>query len=326
MELKRLSGKYKNSKILYYYKRYCELLLPVSIYSNKKKCFTLLDNAFEANLINQRVTYYNKMATVIKLNSEIDTLQDIYKLKKKNTYFFDLKEYSRFFFSTNKVSVLFGDITHIPEIPSVTKSRPIEGQNSNAIIFKLNKIRHFLFINDPVSFHDKKDLLISRSKVHPFQHNRIHFLEMYFNHPFCNIGKVNRNDLNSEWVVNRMTIGEQLRYKFILCLEGNDVATNLKWVMSSNSIAVMPKPKYETWFMEGTLIADYHYIEIKDDFTDVEEKLTFYLKHKDNALAIIENANNFVAQFKNKKREDAISFMVLQKYFKMTGQNDSLKY
>ena len=51
-----------------------------------------------------------------------------------------------------------------------------------------------------------------------------------------------------------MTINEQLHYKFILCSEGNDVASNLKWVMSSNSIAVMPKPKFETWFMEGILV------------------------------------------------------------------------
>ena len=29
------------------------------------------------------------------------------------------------------------------------------------------------------------------------------------------------------------------------------------------SIVIMPKPKYETWFMEGTLIPDYHYIFIK---------------------------------------------------------------
>ena len=40
------------------------------------------------------------------------------------------------------------------------------------------------------------------------------------------------------------------KHKFILCIEGNDVASNLKWVMSSNSVAVMPKPKFESWFME----------------------------------------------------------------------------
>lgn len=59
------------------------------------------------------------------------------------------------------------------------------------------------------------------------------------------------------------TIREHLDYKFIMAIEGNDVASNLKWVMSSNSLAVMPRPTCETWFMEGTLIPDYHYIEVR---------------------------------------------------------------
>jgi hypothetical protein len=40
----------------------------------------------------------------------------------------------------------------------------------------------------------------------------------------------------------------------------------------------------------------------------------------DAALAIIKNANDYVMQFKNKKREDLISFLVLDKYFYKTSQ------
>ncbi len=49
-----------------------------------------------------------------------------------------------------------------------------------------------------------------------------------------------------------MSIDEQLGHKFIMCIRGNDVATNLKWVMSSSSIAVMPRPDVESWYMEGS--------------------------------------------------------------------------
>ncbi len=117
-----------------------------------------------------------------------------------------------------------------------------------------------------------------------------------------------------------MTIKEQLEYKFILAIEGYDVASNLKWVMSSNSIAVMPRPTCETWFMEGTLIPNYHYIEIKPDFSDLEERLQYYMAHTDEAQAIIEHAHEYIEQFKNKKREQLISLLVLEKYFKMTEQ------
>ena len=105
-----------------------------------------------------------------------------------------------------------------------------------------------------------------------------------------------------------------------MALEGIDVASNLKWVMSSNSIAVMPRPTCETWFMEGTLIPDYHYIEIKPDFSDLEERLNYYIEHVAESLEIIRHAHEYVSQFKDKRRENLISLLVLDKYFKMTGQ------
>jgi hypothetical protein len=143
---------------------------------------------------------------------------------------------------------------------------------------------------------------------------------MYFNHPLCDIGQTTLEGNADRWLKNKLTIEEQLDYKFILCLEGNDVASNLKWVMSSNSIAVMPKPRYETWFMEGTLIPDHHYIAVRDDYADLEEKLKYFIANTAEALRIVQNANEYVRQFKNKKREDLISLLVLEKYFNKTGQ------
>jgi hypothetical protein len=90
--------------------------------------------------------------------------------------------------------------------------------------------------------------------------------------------------------------------------------------MSSNSIAVMPTPTFETWFMEGRLIPDHHYIHIKDDYSDLEEKLRYYSEHTEEAIQIIRNAHDYVDQFRNKNREDLISLLVLEKYFYCTGQ------
>ena len=106
-------------------------------------------------------------------------------------------------------------------------------------------------------------------------------------------------------------IDYHLKHKFILCIEGNDVASNLKWVMSSNSVAVMPKPKYESWFMEGKLIPDYHYIQIKDDYSDLEEKINYYIKNTDKLKIISKNANEYISQFKDKESEKIISFFAL---------------
>ncbi|KAA6325927.1 hypothetical protein EZS27_024907, partial [termite gut metagenome] len=225
----------------------------------------------------------------------------------------------RYFPNHLKTAFLFGDVIHVPEIPSIAKSRPINGDNANSVTLNLEKVRHFMFVKDKKKFQDKKDKLIGRAVV--TQPHRIKFWEMYFKHPLCNIGQTNKNNTNHpEWIVEPMTIDEHLEYKFILCIEGNDVATNLKWVMSSNSLAVMPRPRYETWFMEGRLIPNYHYVEIKTDYSDLEDRLTYYIRHIDEALQIIENAHQYIAQFRDKKREDLISLLTLQKYFKQTKQ------
>lgn len=44
------------------------------------------------------------------------------------------------------------------------------------------------------------------------------------------------------------------------------------------------------------------------------------MAHTDEAQAIIEHAHEYIEQFKNKKREQLISLLVLEKYFKMTEQ------
>ena len=118
----------------------------------------------------------------------------------------------------------------------------------------------------------------------------------------------------------QITLYAHLTSKFIMSFEGNDIASNTRWVMSTNSISVMPRPRRESWFMEGRLIPDYHYIEIKEDFSDLEEKMDYYISHPEKAQEIIDHANAHVRQFHDWRRERFISLLVMKKYFEMTGQ------
>ena len=316
-KLKQLSFKHQNNKIWYYFLNNLRRLFPSFIFRNRLKNKLKSLNEFDVNYIQKRVDYYNGLKDGTTLPSNTPELSQLKLGKKLKVYYFDSHEYTRFFNPQLKAEFLFGDIIHIPEVPSFVKSRPIKGDNKNSIVLKLDKIRHFRLINDTKQFINKKNILVSRGQV--YQPHRMRFLEMYFQHPMCNIGQINKSG-DHRYLVDRMTVDEHLDYKFILCLEGNDVASNLKWVMSSNSLAVMPEPTYETWFMEGTLIPNYHYVLIKDDYSDLEERLVYYSEHTDEALKIIENAHQYISQFRNKKQEDLISLLVIKKYFDKTGQ------
>ena len=45
--------------------------------------------------------------------------------------------------------------------------------------------------------------------------------------------------------------------------------------------------------MEGTLIPNYHYVLLKDDYSDIQEKMDYYNNHPEEALRIIKNANEY---------------------------------
>lgn len=120
----------------------------------------------------------------------------------------------------------------------------------------------------------------------------------------------------SKWIKNKMTLQEMLGYKYILSVEGNDVATNLKWAMSSNSLVLMPVPKVESWFTESRLEPWEHNVPIKDDFSDLLEQKRWCDTHPQECKEIIQNANSFVQPFLNEHRDILIAAHVFEEYIR----------
>jgi hypothetical protein len=305
----------KPLKQIFYLKAVARLVIPRLFYKRGSwKYYRSLGFGEKKRLL-KRVNYYNKLGR-FKLGEETPRIRD--QKFDSFTYYLDLAEYLRLFSVENRINVLFGDVTHVPERPTIVKSRPIGTDNHNSVVMKLDKLRHYNFITDELSFEDKKPQAVWRGTIH--QPHRLAFAKRFYQNPLCDVGGFSPRDRNQPWEKGFLSIPDQLEYKYIFCIEGIDVATNLKWGMSSNSLCIMPKPKYETWFMEGTLIPGIHYVEIRDDYSDVDEKIHYYNEHPEAALAIIDNAHKYVAQFQQHYNEDVLSYLVLRKYFKNSGQ------
>lgn len=315
----------KNSNLKYYLKSYLREYSP-KFFSRIRLDHLLskIETSLDRDYIYQRANYYCRLTA----DSHIDWEKwKSYAVKVKDqpmtgqsSYYHDAVEIARFFSGELKWILVPGDTIHVPELPSIVKSRPLVKENVNSVVLKLDKNRHFLFINDRKLWHEKRDMAIFRGDLGPYKPNRDVFMNRWVGHPIVDAASTNRSERHPEWQQQKLTIWDHLDYKFIMSLEGNDVASNLKWVMSSNSIAVTPRLRRETWFMEGTLIPDYHYIEVRDDFSDLEERLRYYIDHPDEAEAIIRHAHEFVSQFKNRQREQLISLLVLKKYFDITNK------
>ena len=68
-------------------------------------------------------------------------------------------------------------------------------------------------------------------------------------------------------IKNRLRPEHLLRYKYLISIEGNDVASNLKWLFASKCLILMPKPTCETWFCEGLLEPWVHYIPLENNLS-----------------------------------------------------------
>lgn len=302
-------------KIKYYFYNFIindvlYIFLDFSIYLSSYKKYK------KDKYIMSRVNYYNKINqnfSLHKINQNFnkkdiyvcDSIKNILGRMKTSVYYYDFKDKIKFFNTDKYVSIIPGDIRDICNQPTLSKTRNISSTNNNNIILKWNYIRHFRFIEDKLLFENKINKLVWRGGLCDYSGIRKKLLNNYKSNNLLDLDK------------NFLGIKQQMRYKFILSIEGNDVATNLKWIMSSNSLCFMPKPSCESWFMEGTLIPGYHYVEIKNDLSDLEDKIKYYILKLNECKRIIRNANNYVEQFKDTKREKIIEILVLDKYFDM---------
>merc|ERR1712224_1049192 len=116
-----------------------------------------------------------------------------------------------------------------------------------------------------------------------------------------------------EYVGTSLSKAQQLKYKYILSIEGNDVATNTAWVLASNSAAFMPPPTKEHWFMYGRLKPWVHYIPLYENQT-FEEALSPCHKNTSLCADIARNGEEFMLQFVDLEKEEKIAERVVQRW------------
>lgn len=307
-------------KLKFYAQHAAHCLIPAVLLQRQRINFFRSLSYFskeEQQQIHDRVDYCNRLETIAELPDQTLNLSN-FKLEKSGTYYLDLLSILRYFPPNLYFCHRFGDVTTVPHAPTIVKSRPIGDHNQNSILLKLNQVRHYYTVKDRHHYNDKLDLVVWRGYCH--QEHRRQFVQSFYDHPLCNVGDTHKNAAGNPWHRHFMSVREQLKYKFVLSIEGKDVATNLKWIMASNSLCFMRRPRFETWFMEGTLLPGVHYVQLEDDYSDLEEKVHYYRENPLEAIGIINNANRYVAQFMHPKQERLISLLVMQKYFERTHQ------
>ena len=189
-------------------------------------------------------------------------------------------------------------------LPTLTMAR-ILGKERNGILYKAcygycwGALERF---QDPFRWEEKENLPVWRGVSTTGNHRkytRRHFVEKYYAKYNVGFGPLHdpAKQCTHPGQKGALSIVEQLKYKYLVCLEGNDVATSLKWSLLSNSIVLMSKPTCESWLMEGLLEPFVHYVPLNEDFGNLPEMLEWCIQNDAACAQISENATRWMQPF-----------------------------
>jgi hypothetical protein len=288
-----------------------------------------LGNLYNIFITNQQIEYkdiFNEKETIsynkIQLINNDILFHDNYD-NQIRYYVNDLRKY----FNNSEIKnfniyIAFGDINVKMKKYCFTKSRPIDLINNFNILLNLNTPRHWEGLDDvnnfDIPFDKKNNKIIWRGKT--TGNKRVNFVEKYQNHQNQHIdikfSNLCQNVIDNNYILSILSIKEQLQSKFLISIEGNDVATNLKWILYSNSVVIMSKPTVCSWIMEDKLISGTHYIEIKSDYSDLEEKYKWCLNNLEKCKKVAEAGKKYIEQFLNQENEKKITNKIIEIYCK----------
>lgn len=231
-----------------------------------------------------------------------------------------------------KLNYVLGD-NGSEQNPTVILKTRGRGSNSGVILRCLQTQRHwgnYYKRHSDIDFNKKQSRVVWRGTTTgnlKNKGNRFDLVTRYHNkRPDIDVGfsfVTQGKSEYSKYVKGSMSIPELLQYKYIISIEGNDKDSGINWKLNSNSLIMMPRPQITSWLMETTLVPSVHYILLNDDFSDLEDKITWCEANPDKCEEIVKNAKVFMEQFSNCKREEDIEVDVINAYFDLLSASNS---
>ena len=111
---------------------------------------------------------------------------------------------------------------------------------------------------------------------------------------------------------SRMRPSEINSCKYHLVLEGNDAGTQINGALSSGSLILMPPKKFHSVTTLG-LREWVHYVPLRSDLADLEERLDWCRTNDGECQTITANARAYIAQF-TAHVEDEINRRIISRY------------
>lgn len=172
----------------------------------------------------------------------------------------------------------------------------------------------------------KSEEEINRVITDNLHYPRLLLCRLYNNHPEIDVGITGPGDLhlgNSSLgrgdsplrllLGHKRTLGEQLQYKYIICMPGNDFPSGLYWALTSNSVVLMPDPSWRTPLDFG-LVAWEHFVPISDDLSNIPQMMSWCRSNEKEAIEITKRAKDYCRSLCDINLRTEADRLVVKKY------------
>lgn len=160
-------------------------------------------------------------------------------------------------------------------------------------------------VSDTIGWDEKEDVLFWRGatsgtiddRINPIRYINSRDWPIKTDCYFSTVIQGRENDVDG--VLGSYTpIDEWFRYKYLLNLHGNDVSSSFPFTLYSNSVALHPYPfKWEVIYYGDGIKPWVHFIPLRHDLSDLEEKLIWCKNNDDECKRIAERATNYMRPY-----------------------------
>lgn len=265
--------------------------------------------------------YLDKGISVSELMSKKKSFTNE-SLSNRNNYFID--QLNRYWDKTKDpedfiVQVDWNDSRSYLE-PVISYNRPSD--TDVQLLFPLENYHkpNCIFNNDNLLFNEKKNGILWRGATTGYttlsKNVRCNIvisnfssyidIDMGFN-ALCQGIYANNKELLDKYYKESKTIKEQLDYKFILNIEGNDCASSFPWALTSNSCPLHNYPfSHETYFFGKRLEPYVHFVPIKNDGSDLVLQYHWCLENLEKCEEIANNGKKYMEDYLDPELYDCV--------------------
>ena len=219
-----------------------------------------------------------------------------------------------------------GDLRGRPDMAHALVKNRVQGSTEGTIIRCMGERRHWDRVreyhnwksHDP-SFVSKCPAVVWRGTTTGAAEwcgSRFKLVEEWFDRtPEVDVGFsfiCQGKDAFDKYVKGPMRPEDMVKYRYIVSARGNDKDSGLNWKLCTNSVVLMCPPETTSWLMESLLEPWVHYVPLRPDFTDLQERVRWCEGHLDACAKISENARTYMAQFMDEERERELENAVLR--------------